>query len=365
MPNAAPSLLTAAHQPDPYALYAALRAAAPSGLHHDAALGLWVASSAAAVDEVLRHPALRVRPPAEPVPRPLVGTPAGVLFGGLMRQNDGPAHQRGKAWATPLLGAAMAVEAASHAVAAGGASPRHRGLNELLFDTPVRVLWALLHPHDGDPGELPAQVRAVVAGWSPSADDATRHTGSLAAAHLLKRLGGDANRIGFFTQTCEATGGLIGAVLVALQREAGLRARWLADPVLDDALALEVARHDPPVQNTRRFVGEPCTVRGHALQTGDALLVLLASANRDPRAHADADRFMLDRPPAPSFSWGRGAHECPGAALSRRIAMGLLRAWHEDGSPMAQLTAQWHYKPSPNGRLVQFDPHTPGSQPGV
>ncbi len=348
------NLLTAAHQPDPYPLYTALRAAAPSGLHHDAGLGLWVASSAAAVDEVLHHPALRVRPPAEPVPRPWVGTPAGTLFAGLMRQNDGPAHQRGKAWATPLLGATMPVEAAAQAVAASGASPRQCALNELLFEAPVQVLWALLHPHDGEPGELPAQVRAVVAGWSPSADEATRHAGSLAAAHLLQRLDGDTNRIGLFTQTCEATGGLIGAALVALQREAGLRARWLADPSLDDSLALEVARHDPPVQNTRRFVAETCAVRGHTLQAGDAVLVLLASANRDPLAHADADRFILNRQPAPTFSWGRGVHECPGSALSRRIAMGLVRAWHEEGSPMGELTAQWHYKPSPNGRLAQF-----------
>jgi len=354
MPNPAPSLLNAAHQPDPYALYAALRAAHPSGLHHDAALGLWVASSAAAVDEVLRHPALRVRPPAEPVPKALVGTPAGDVFGGLMRQNDGPAHQQAKARATPLLGAAMPVEPAAQAVAAGGASPRQRALNELLFEAPVRVLWRLLHPHEGEPGELPTQVRAVVAGWSPSADDSTRQNGSDAAAQLLQRFKGEANRIGFFTQTCEATAGLIGAVLVALQREPGLRERWLADRTLDEALALEAARHDPPVQNTRRFVGEPCTVRGHALPSGAALLVLLASANRDPQAFADADRFVLNRPPTSSFSWGQGVHACPGAALSRRIAMGLVRAWHEEGSPMGQLTAQWHHKPSPNGRLAQF-----------
>lgn len=354
MPNAAPTLLNAAHQPDPYALYAALRAAHPSGLHHDAALGLWVASSAAAVDEVLRHPALRVRPPAEPVPKALVGTPAGDLFGGLMRQNDGPTHQQGKAWATPLLGAAMPVEAAARAVATGGASPRQRALNELLFEAPVQVLWRLLHPHEGEPGALPTQVRAVVAGWSPSADETTRQAGSDAAAHLLQRFQGEANRIGFFTQTCEATAGLIGAVLVALQREPGLRERWLADPALDDALALEVARHDAPVQNTRRFAGEPCTLRGHMLQTGDALLVLLASANRDPQAFADADRLVLNRPSASSFSWGQGAHACPGAGLSRRIAMGLLRAWHEEGHPIGQLTAQWHYKASPNGRLAQF-----------
>ena len=37
------SLLTAPHQPDPYPLYAQLRAAHPGGLHHDTDLGVWAA----------------------------------------------------------------------------------------------------------------------------------------------------------------------------------------------------------------------------------------------------------------------------------------------------------------------------------
>ncbi|MFL6199116.1 MAG: hypothetical protein ACJ76J_08070 [Thermoanaerobaculia bacterium] len=41
-------------------------------------------------------------------------------------------------------------------------------------------------------------------------------------------------------------------------------------------------RYDPPVQNTRRFVVEDGVVAGRALKEGDAVLVLLAAANRDP-----------------------------------------------------------------------------------
>lgn len=350
------ALLDAPSQPDPYALYARLRAAHPSGLHRDDELKLWVASSAAAVDAALAHPALRVRPPSEPVPTALAGTPSGALFGALMRQNDGPVHARGKAWAVELLqGRAWPVDDAVREVVAAGAVPRQQALDALLFEAPARVLWRLLQGGD-DAGALPQQVRSVVAGWSPTADAAARHAGSDAAAALLARLDGDANRVGLFTQTCEATAGLMGAVLVALQREPGLRARWLADPALDDALAAEVARHDPPVQNTRRFAAEPCELRGASLQAGDAVLVLLASANRDPSATPHADRFDLQRASAHNRTWGHGRHACPGAALSRQIAMALLRAWHEDdASVLAQITRRWHYRPSPNGRLAQFD----------
>lgn len=349
-------LLAAPASPDPYPLYAGLRAAHPGGLHRDETF--WVASAAAAVEETLRHPSLRVRPPTEPVPRALVGTPAGQLFGGLMRQNDGEVHARGKAWATAFLDRAWPTGSVARQVTDAGASPSVQPLDDLLFEAPARVLWQLLQ-HDAADASFAPQVRAVVAGWSPTADDGTREAGSAAATALLARLGDDADTVGLFTQTCEATAGLMGAVLVALQRERGLRERWLAEPGLDDPLALETARHDAPVQNTRRFAAVDCELRGHSLQAGDAVLVLLASANRDPAASPEPDRFDLDRRGARCFTWGLGGHACPGATLSRHIAMALLRVWHEDGThALEALTRQWAYRPSPNGRLARFEAAT-------
>src|SRR5712671_6524009 len=53
-------------------------------------LGLWVASSAEAVTAVLTSDLCRVRAPAEPVPRALLGSPAADIFRQLVRMNDGP-----------------------------------------------------------------------------------------------------------------------------------------------------------------------------------------------------------------------------------------------------------------------------------
>ena len=75
---------------DPYPYYRALASTRP--FHFDAALKLWVAASAAAVTEVLEHPAGHVRPAAHPVPPALAGSAAGDLFGRLIRMNDGVAH---------------------------------------------------------------------------------------------------------------------------------------------------------------------------------------------------------------------------------------------------------------------------------
>ena len=76
---------------DPYPYYAALARERP--LYRDDTLNLWVASSPQAIAQVLAHPAARVRPPAEPVPRGLCPAPP-ALFGRFVRMNDSAEHAR-------------------------------------------------------------------------------------------------------------------------------------------------------------------------------------------------------------------------------------------------------------------------------
>jgi len=75
--------LGAVTHPDPYPYYAELLARAPLARH--AALGLWVAASAAAVTATLTSPLARVRPAGEPIPPALLGSPAALIFGRLDR----------------------------------------------------------------------------------------------------------------------------------------------------------------------------------------------------------------------------------------------------------------------------------------
>src|SRR5687768_10308624 len=82
--------IAAVTHPNPYPNYAELVADSP--LYYDANLGLWVASSSAAVTEVLTSELCRVRPLNEPVPKPLLGSPAADIFRHLVRMNDGPGH---------------------------------------------------------------------------------------------------------------------------------------------------------------------------------------------------------------------------------------------------------------------------------
>ena len=84
--------VAAVTHPDPYPYYAELVAKRP--FQRDGTLGFWVAASAAAVTAVLTSELCRVRPVSEPVPKALVGTAAGDVFGRMVRMNDGAYHVR-------------------------------------------------------------------------------------------------------------------------------------------------------------------------------------------------------------------------------------------------------------------------------
>jgi len=80
----------------------------------------------------------------------------------------------------------------------------------------------------------------------------------------------------------------------------------------------EVARFDPPFNFHYRVVRRGCELAGFELHPDDRLMLLWASANRDPDRVDDPDAFRLDRKhPRDHMTFGRGGHFCLGAAIAR------------------------------------------------
>lgn len=366
--------IIAATHADPYPYYAQLRS--EGGLVFHQGLNVWVASSARAVAAVLAHPDCHVRPSHEPVPKAIVGGMAGKVFGQLMRMNEGERQCCPRSAIQPGL-ASIDADEVNALVGARLITAGADGLCKAMFRGPVCVVAALL-------GFSPAQGRAIseltgdfVACLSPLGDQAQRDAANVAAEHLsgyfvellddpsnqstllagirqrFAATSGDAetliaNLIGLFSQTYEATAGLIGNALLALIRNPSLHSE--STPV-DDLIA-EVQRFDPSVQNTRRFVAVPCEIEGVSLNPGDVILVLLASANRDPQLNDHPDVFLLDRPDRRSFTFGAGRHQCPGQTLALSIASATLKEILTMKPALDRLT--WHYRPSLNGRIPLF-----------
>jgi cytochrome P450 len=104
-------------------------------------------------------------------------------------------------------------------------------------------------------------------------------------------------------------------------------ARWerlLADPSLVPNAVEESLRFDPPVLGLCRTSDADQEVDGVGIPAGSKVMVLYASANRDPARFPDRpDEFVIDRPLLEtrrhySFSWG--IHHCLGAHLARLTA---------------------------------------------
>jgi len=371
--------IAAVTHPNPYPWYAALRSA--PALVRDDGLRLWIASRADVVRDLLTNDALRVRPIAEPVPPAIAGTPAGEVFGRLVRMNEGDMHATHK----PVLQRALAGLDLSSAHAAAlriAEQMPHAPLSGFCLAYPVRAVAHLLGFADKELPQLSDWMRDFVACLSPLSTPGQLDVASSAAAALMDRferlvnarpaphgrlLAGVqaeapprsqtllANLVGLLSQTCEATAGLLGNSLAALAREPDLRRKLASRWALLPALVEEVARHDPSVQNTRRFVARSTIVDGTVLAPGDAVLLVLAAANRDPALNPSPATFELMRTHRQTLGFGYGPHACPGQALAFTIAAAGLQALLSGGLRTdALLASGWDYQPSVNARIPRF-----------
>lgn len=249
-------------------------------------------------------------------------------------------------------------------------------LHALCHFVPVAVLADLLGFAPETQPEIMGWLADFVACLSPLSRDADLARASVAAQCLLTHfagvLEGDvpqgsvlanllqdsegidrqvllANLIGLLTQSYEATAGLLGNCLIALQQ------RGMSDDLPLTSFAEEVARYDPSVQNTRRFVVQDLEINGQQLRKGDTVLLLLAAANRDAAFNAKGDDFAQGRTDHRSLSFGYGRHSCPGQALAIKITTAVLSDYLAQGGTAGPL--QWRYQASVNGRIPRFISH--------
>lgn len=377
--------ITAVTHADPYPYYAQLVAEQP--FYHDATLGMWVASSAEAVTAVLSSPLCRVRPPAEPIPKVLLGSPAADIFGQLVRMTDGEHHDRYKqtisATLAPLDTALIAEQSHQWArVLFDELRPDHdmARLSEFAFQMPVYTVASLLGAPEAMLKSAVLWVSDYVRGIAPGSSAEQIAQGKNAAAQLLElfhrllstqltatnktlltslaRHPGKsdanaivANAIGLMVQTHDATAGLIGNPLLLLASRPDVRKQVLEDCGLLNQVVSEVLRYDSPVQNTRRFVAEDGLIAGQNVCAGDTILVILAAANRDPLANPDPERFDIHRKNRRLFTFGLGSHACPGEILATLITRAAVAHLLGRGLNIDNLAASIGYHPSVNARI--------------
>lgn len=124
----------------------------------------------------------------------------------------------------------------------------------------------------------------------------------------------------------EATVNAAGNGLLALLRHREARERLVEQPALVASAVEEMLRFDAPLHLFHRYAREDLDIGGVAVPQGGTVGLLYGSANRDPEAFAEPDRFDIARSPNRHLAFGAATHFCLGAPLARLELRTLFRA---------------------------------------
>src|SRR5215471_7835917 len=125
----------------------------------------------------------------------------------------------------------------------------------------------------------------------------------------------------------ETTTTLIGNGLLTLLRNPGELQKLRSDLSLIPSAVEEMLRYESPSQHTARMCPADREMGGKLIQKRQAVIAVMAAANRDPERFPDPDRFDITRQDNRHLAFGYAAHYCFGAPLARvegQIAMDAM-----------------------------------------
>ncbi|MFF1837174.1 cytochrome P450 [Streptomyces sp. NPDC058231] len=235
-------------------------------------------------------------------------------------------------------------------------------VEDFAYPLPVTVICGLLGVPQEDVERVRAWTNAVIAGFDPTPGDdpaqrrkAAQEARSAMATYLgdlaedrrrhptgdmLSALANDEGPEGRLTRPelmatavllliagHETTVNLITNGMLTLFRHPEVMEQLRAAPELIPRAVEELLRYEPPVQFLpQRSPLTDIDVAGITVPRGSALILVLASGNRDPRRFDDPDRFDPMRRDNQHFGFGSGIHNCFGAPLARIEAQIALDA---------------------------------------
>lgn len=132
-----------------------------------------------------------------------------------------------------------------------------------------------------------------------------------------------------FVAGTETTQCLIGNAVHLLLARPDQRALLRREAGPATAMIEEAIRFETPLQMTKRIAMDDCEIGGVTVAAGEQILLCLGSANRDPAAFPDPDRFDPARAGPPHVGFGYAMHACLGGTLARMQAEAAVTALFE------------------------------------
>lgn len=351
---------------DPYALYAGMRAAQP--VYYDESNRIWAIYTYADCKRVLESGSAHI-PEQNLATLPLLGDVASTLVASFARLSNPPHHAVRRQAVMHLLAGMQAVDVGSLLAQLLGQSSEFDWVNAVCKTLPALAVMKAFGFADSDIDKvlpnierltkimLPNKTPAHIDDINAVADDVCAVVDGhvMCALPALPALAGTAesrilhvaNLIGLLIQSYDAGRGILSnALLQALRMER----RWLDEEW--KCVVVETLRFDPPIQNTRRVLNEDLMLGGRLLPKGAAVLLVLASANRDVAVFEHADRFDADRRNNDAhLTFGAGGHACAAHRFATRLATQALAALFRGDRRVALLQEDIRYEAMVNARL--------------
>src|SRR6478672_10418740 len=305
---------------DPYASLAAAREQAPVLWHED--LGLWVTTTHAAANDVLRDRRLgRILRPRS------AGDDAWTTFDWLhadsILDSEPPKHTRLRRLVAGAFarGHVARLRPRVEEVAAGLLDEVERVLERdgrvdviatYAEPLPVLVICELLGAPTADWKRLRDWSQAIVRMYEVDPDEHAQQDAQRACeefAAYVERLAGD---------RAEAPGD---DLLTSLVQERDGGDRLSPRELVATVVLLLNAGHEASVNGfgngLASLLADRRQLDGVTVRRGQKVAALLGAANRDPAVFAEPDRFVAERDPNPHLAFGAGIHFCLGAPLAR------------------------------------------------
>ena len=124
----------------------------------------------------------------------------------------------------------------------------------------------------------------------------------------------------------ETTANLIGNGLWALMRHPDQMERLREEPEHARDAINEILRYDSPVQTDFRIAKSEAVVGGKTVRSGEGVILLTGSANRDEAAFSEPNRLDIARKGPKHAAFGHGVHQCIGAELARMETSAVIAA---------------------------------------
>jgi cytochrome P450 len=150
----------------------------------------------------------------------------------------------------------------------------------------------------------------------------------------------------------QTTINLIGNGALALMRHPAQWAQLARDPSLIVKATEEILRYDGPVKRAPRIAAEDFERDGKTIRKSERVLIVLSSANRDPRQFTDPDTMDITRYPNPHVAFGGGIHHCLGANLARLEGQEAIKALVQHFPPFRLEAETLEYQPLLNLRAL-------------